>query len=91
MNKVTTNVSIRIEKDLKTEAEILFEQLGINMSTAFNIFIRQAIREGGIPFSVNIRANKETLAAMIEAEKIAKDPTVKAYSNITELFADLDR
>ncbi len=90
MDKITTNVSIRIEKDLKAKAEILFEQLGINMSTAFNIFIRQAVREGGIPFSVTTRAKKETLAAMQEAEKIAKDPAVIGYTSVSELFSDLD-
>lgn len=45
-------VNIRIDDSLKEKAELLFEELGLNMSTAFNIFIRQTIREGGIPFEI---------------------------------------
>ena len=50
----------------------------MNISTAFNIFVRQSLREGGLPFDVTLnQPNKETIAAMLEAERIAKDPTVK--------------
>lgn len=45
-------INIRIDDVLKEKAELLFEDLGLNMTTAFNIFIRQSIREGGIPFEV---------------------------------------
>lgn len=45
-------INIRIDEALKEKAELLFEDLGLNMTTAFNIFIRQSIREGGIPFEV---------------------------------------
>jgi DNA-damage-inducible protein J len=47
-----TNVNIRMDADIKQEAEQLFESLGLNMSTAFNIFVRQSLRTGGIPFKV---------------------------------------
>ena len=60
------------------------------MTTAFNIFVRQALREGRIPFEISInQPNRETIAAMLEAERIAKDPSVKGYTNMDELFADL--
>jgi DNA-damage-inducible protein J len=60
------------------------------MSTAFNIFVRQAVREGRIPFEVSLnQPNRETIAAMLEAEKIAKDPSVKGYTDMDALFADL--
>ena len=86
----TTNISIRMDSSLKAQADILFEELGMNMSTAFNIFVRQAIREGRIPFEISInQPNKETIAAMLEAERIAKDPSVKGYTDLEELFADL--
>ena len=69
-----------------------FSELGMNLTTAFNIFVRQSLREGGIPFEVKLeRPNKETVAAMLEAERIAKDPSVKGYDNLDELFADLKR
>jgi len=47
-----TNVNIRMDAEIKQEAEQLFESLGMNMSTAFNIFIRQSLRTGGIPFKI---------------------------------------
>lgn len=88
----TTNISIRMDSDLKTQAEALFGELGMNLTTAFNIFVRQSLREGGIPFDISLnQPNKETVSAMLEAERIASDPSVKAYRKLDELFADLDQ
>lgn len=86
----TTNISIRMDSDLKNKADALFGELGMNISTAFNIFVRQSIREGKIPFEVSLnKPNKETIAAMLEAERIATDPNVKGYTNLDKMFADL--
>ena len=64
----------------------------VNLTTAFNIFVRQSLREGGIPFEISIKQpNKETIEAMLEAERIAKDPSVKGYTDLDELFAELKR
>ena len=53
MAKTTTsNISIRMDSDLKAAAEALYEELGMNLSTAFNIFVRQSLRERGIPFKI---------------------------------------
>ena len=69
----TTNISIRMDADLKARADALFNELGMNLTTAFNIFVRQALREGGIPFAVRLeQPNKETVAAILEAERIAR-------------------
>ena len=88
----TTNVSIRMDTELKAQADDLFAELGMNLSTAFNIFVRQSLREGGIPFEIRTdRPNKETIAAMLEAENIAKDPNVKGYTDLDEMFADLKK
>lgn len=88
----TTNISIRMDSDLKTQADALFGELGMNLTTAFNIFVRQSLREGGIPFDIKLdQPNKETIAAMLEAERIAKDPCVKGYSDLDELFAELKK
>ena len=88
----TTNVSIRMDTELKAQADELFAELGMNLSTAFNIFVRQSLREGGIPFEIRTdRPNKETIAAMLEAENIAKDPKVKGYTDLDEMFADLNK
>lgn len=90
MASSTTNISIRMDSDLKAQADTLFAELGMNMSTAFNIFVRQSLREGRIPFNVSLnQPNKETIAAMLEAERIAKDPNVKGYNDVDELFVDL--
>lgn len=86
----TTNISIRMDAELKTQADALFAELGMNISTAFNIFVRQSLREGGLPFDVTLnQPNKDTIAAMLEAERIAKDPSVKGYTDLNQLFADL--
>ncbi len=86
----TTNISIRMDSDLKAQADALFGELGMNLSTAFNVFVRQSLREGRIPFNISLnQPNKETIAAMLEAEKIAKDPSMKGYNDLEELFADL--
>ena len=88
----TTNVSIRMDTELKAQADELFAELGMNLSTAFNIFVRQSLREGGIPFEIRTdRPNKETIAAMLEAENIAKDPNVKGYTDLDEMFAVLKK
>lgn len=88
----TTNISIRMDADLKAQADALFAELGMNLSTAFNIFVRQSLREGRIPFDVSLnQPNAETIAALLEAERIAKDPNVKGYTDLDQLLADLKK
>ena len=71
---------------------MLFRSLGMNLSTAFNIFVRQSLREGGIPFEIKLeQPNKETIAALMEAERIANDPSIKGYNDLDELFAELKK
>lgn len=80
MNNVTS-VSFRIDTDLKNQADALFANLGLNMTTAFNMFLRQAVREGRIPFDVTTRIpNKETVAAMLESIQLMNDPNTKTYT-----------
>lgn len=90
MSGQTTNISIRMDSDLKAQAEVFFAELGMNISTAFNIFVRQSLREGKIPFDISLnQLSRETVNAMLEAERIANDPTVKGYTVLDEMFADL--
>ena len=49
----TINVTIRLDRDLKEQAERMFYDLGMNLSTAFNIFTRQSLRQGKIPFEIS--------------------------------------
>jgi DNA-damage-inducible protein J len=87
----TSNVSFRIDTDVKTQADMVFSELGMNMTTAFNIFIRQVIRDEGIPFVINAgKPNKETIAALLEAERIARDPAARRFKNVDELFEELE-
>ena len=53
----TTNLNIRIDRELKEQAEVFFSELGLNMSSAFNIFVRQSLRQGKIPFELSIVAD----------------------------------
>lgn len=53
--KNDVQLTIRVDKELKESAEILFSQLGMNMSTALNIFLRKAVNEGAIPFAVSAK------------------------------------
>ena len=71
---------------------LVFEWTVMNITTAFNIFVRQTLREGKIPFDISLNnPNKQTIAAMIEAERIATDPSVKGYTDVDELLADLKK
>ena len=88
----STNISIRMDTETKAKAEALFNELGMNISTAFNIFIRQVLREGKIPFEISLnQPNYETVLALLEAERIAKDSSVKGYTDLDEMFADLKK
>jgi len=92
MAGTTTNISIRMDAELKAQADALFAELGMNLSTAFNIFVRQSLREGRIPFDISLNhPNKETIAAMLEAEQIAHDPNVKHYTDVEEALRELKR
>ncbi len=87
----STNLNIRTDKAVKAAAERIFEELGLNMTTAVNIFLRQTIRENGIPFELKLSVpNEETAAAMEEGMRIAHDKSVKGYRSMEELKAALD-
>ena len=75
-----SNVSFRIDSNLKAQADTLFAELGLNMTTAFNMFLRQSVRQGGIPFEVTLgKPNAETVAAFLEARQLMADPDAKTY------------
>lgn len=74
------NVSFRIDANLKKQADVLFSSLGLNMTTAFNMFLRQAVREGRIPFEVSINVpNAETVSAMIESILLTSGEESNSY------------
>ena len=86
----TTNFSVRMDGDIKKQCEALYGELGINLTTAINVFLRQSLRVGGFPFDVRMeQPNKETMAAMLVAERIARDPSVERYSDVEEALRAL--
>jgi len=86
-----TNLNIRTDKDIKAAAERIYEELGLNLSTAVNIFLRQTIRENGIPFLLKLDVPNETTAAAIaEGRRLAHDSNVRGYSDMNSLKAALD-
>lgn len=74
----TIPTQIRIDEELKKQATNLFAQLGLDMSSAMNIFLRQCVLRGGLPFNVELPEYKaEVIEAMEDAKRISKDPNTK--------------
>lgn len=87
----TTNLNIRTEKIIKDQAEAIFNELGLNMTTAINMFLRTAIREHGIPFELKLEVpNETTVAAIEEGRRIAEDRTVPGYTSMDALKTALE-
>jgi len=88
----STNFTVRMDSDIKKQCEALYGELGMNLTTAINVFLRQSLRVGGFPFDVTINTpNAVTIAAMQEAERIARDPNAKRYSDVEEALGELKR
>lgn len=89
MDKTPTQV--RIDADIKKKATTLFASLGLDMSSAVNLFLHQCVLRGGLPFAVEVpQYSDQTLSAMAEARRISRDPDVKGYSTMDKLKAALD-
>ena len=87
----TTNLNIRTDKEIKEKAERIYSSLGLNMTTAINMFLRASIRESGIPFDLKLNTlNDETIKAIEEGRMIAKDKNVKSYDNMDDLRKALE-
>ena len=87
----TVPTQIRIEENLKKQSAELFANLGMDMSSAVSIFLKQCVLRGGLPFSIEVPGyNYEVEEAMEEARKISKDPSVKRYSNMADVWKDID-
>ena len=85
----TTNLNIRIDEDLKRKAEAVFSELGLNLSTAMNIFLRYSVRYGGIPFDLRIEnPNAETLSAINDVNNNRN--MSKTFDSVNSLMEDLN-
>ena len=84
---MTNTITVRVDKETKDNANRVFKEVGLDMSTAVNIFLKQVIRSNGIPFNVSANTpNQTTLNAIREAEK----GNMKSFSSIEDLMEDLD-
>lgn len=87
----TVPTQIRIDADIKKQATELFNDLGLDMSGAVNLFLHQCVLRGGLPFSVEMpRYSQRTLDAMEEARRISRNPDVKGYTSMDELKKALE-
>ena len=89
----TVVLQTRVDTETKLEAETLFDSLGLDITTAIRLFLRQSINQQRIPFDIvppKYNFSEETLAAIDEARRISKDSSVKSYSNVKELFEDCE-
>lgn len=89
----TAVLQTRVDVATKQEAEALFDSLGLDMTTAIRLFLRQAINQQKIPFDIvppKYNFSEETLSAIDEARRISKDSSVKSYSSAKELLEDCE-
>ena len=88
----TVNMSIRMDTELKKQADAMLADMGLNMTTAMNMFLRQVVRQGRIPFEIATDIpNAETVVAIQQMDDmISGKIPAKKYSSTDELFKDLD-
>ena len=85
----TTTMTVRMDKEVKTQAQHIFGELGMDMTTAINVFLRQAIRHNGFPFDVRISTpNKVTQQVL---DDIAPGRNLHGpFSSVSDLMDDLN-
>ena len=85
------NIYIRVKPEIKEQAEQVFDNFGMTVSEAVNIFLHKSIMVGGIPFDVRPQTpNAETLEAMREVEMMEQDPSIgKGYTDVKQMMEEL--
>ncbi len=86
------NMSFRVDKSIKKQADELFKKLGMNTSVALNMFLAQSVRMQGLPFTPNLlpEPSVEMAEALIEAEEIRRDKNRTGYSTVNDAIKSLD-
>lgn len=88
---MTTNLKIRTDKHIKEEAEEIFNELGLDMATAINMFLKATVRMHGIPFELKLdEPNKTTKSAIEEGRKKISSPSAPRYSSMDALKVALE-
>ena len=94
MANLTSAININVDKDLKDEATAILKDLGLNMSVAINVFLKQIVKRDGLPFEItNPKPSKELKEALIEGEQIVQDIKAgkrKGYKNMNDLIKALN-
>ncbi|MBM3701297.1 MAG: type II toxin-antitoxin system RelB/DinJ family antitoxin [Actinobacteria bacterium] len=91
MAKKTSTIHLRVEPDIKNDVEKLLDRLGLTTTDAINIFLNQVVLTGGLPFPVKIpQPNKETLAAIKEAEEIKRGVMKSKAKSVDEFFKEME-
>ena len=87
-----STITISMDSKLKKEAEKLFSDLGLDFTTAVNVFLRQAVSRQRLPFAVRRHPpyDAEMLAAIEEADRLLKDPNTPRYSTMEEIIKALN-
>ncbi len=87
-----TNLNLRLDADTKAQVESILNDMGLNFTTAVNIYFKQILRTGEIPFKIKADVpNNETIKAMEETEALLKAPDTKYYTDVDRLFEDLTK
>ncbi len=87
----TTNLNVRVDSDVKSRVEVVLNEMGMNFTTAVNIYFKQILRTGEIPFKIKVDLpNDETLKAMEETEKLLNSPDTKYFDSAKALFEDIE-
>ena len=87
---VEPKYQIKWTSQYKKDISSFCEQVGMTVSGLYNVFTKQVLREGRIPFDVAVdRPNRKTIKAMKEGDRIAADPNVKGYNNVHDLMEAL--
>lgn len=89
MARVSTNISL--DADLKKQAQELFAEMGMDLSTAVSIFLRQTVRTRKIPFEISVATpNAETVEAIREVQEMRRDPAMgKTYDDVALMMKEL--
>ena len=87
----TTNLNIRIDRKTKESAETIFDEMGLTMTSAITMFLRQTVRDRRFPFTADLNSfGPETIKAIDEGRRIARDPSVQGYSDMEDLKKALE-
>ena len=85
------NVTIRMDESMKRQADELFSDLGMSLSGAITVFLRQSLREQAIPFQIGRDVpNRDTLEAIEEVKRLKNDPNKKTYNSFDEILREVE-